>query len=216
MRAVAIFTDPTREGHQVKLTREAPSARVSGCLEQAELLHRHLCPRQVLGVRMGLYAGELLDVDLPRRDERLLVLVETDGCVADAISVATGCWLGHRTLRLIDHGKVAATFVDTVTRSAIRIWPDPSARIRALDYAPDAPDRWHAQRDGYQLMPTAALLLAQPVTLHLDLAAMRSRPGRRVMCEECGEDVINERQVVGEGRTLCLFCAGERYFTART
>ena len=37
----------------------------------AERHHNHLCPRQVLGVRMGLYAAELFDLDLPQNDKRL-------------------------------------------------------------------------------------------------------------------------------------------------
>ena len=160
---------------------------------------------------MGLHAGELLDLDLPRTDKRLFVFVETDGCLADSVSVATGCWLGHRTLRLIDHGKTAATFVDTASGRAIRIWPHPAARRRALDHVPGAPDRWHAQRDGYQVMPVGELLRAEPVTLALDLAAIVSRHGRRVVCASCDEDVINERAVVVDGRPSCRACAGERY-----
>jgi formylmethanofuran dehydrogenase subunit E len=31
-------------------------------LAQSAALHNHLCPRQVLGVRMGMYAAELLDL----------------------------------------------------------------------------------------------------------------------------------------------------------
>lgn len=112
-------------------------------LEQSSALHKHLCPRQVLGARIGMYAAELFDLELPQTNKRLLAFVETDGCFADGISVTTGCWFGRRTLRLIDHGKVAATFVDTRTSQAIRIWPDPRARDRAATYASDARSRWH-------------------------------------------------------------------------
>jgi formylmethanofuran dehydrogenase subunit E len=45
----------------------------------------------------------------------LLTILETDGCAADGVSAATGCWVGRRTLRVEDFGKVAATFVDTQT-----------------------------------------------------------------------------------------------------
>ena len=55
--------------------------------------------------------------ELPQTDKRLYTFVETDGCFADGVMVATGCSLGHRTLRLIDYGKVAATFVDTRERA---------------------------------------------------------------------------------------------------
>src|SRR5436190_15054933 len=103
-------------------------------------LHRHLCPRQVLGVRMGLLASEALDLDLPQapRSKRLLTIVETDGCIADGIAVATNCWVGQRTLRVEDYGKVAATFVDTQTQRALRIVPRGDARLLARAYAPEA------------------------------------------------------------------------------
>ena len=44
----------------------------------------------------------------------------TDGCLIDGIAVATGCWVGNRTLRVVDYGKSAATFVDTATQRAPR------------------------------------------------------------------------------------------------
>jgi formylmethanofuran dehydrogenase subunit E len=60
-------------------------------LEKSSEGHIHLCPRQVLGARMGLYAGELLGLDLPQDDKRLMVIVETDGCMLDGVGAATGC-----------------------------------------------------------------------------------------------------------------------------
>lgn len=163
---------------------------------------------------MGLHAGELLDLDLPRRDKRLFVLIETDGCLADAVSVATGSSLGHRTLRLVDQGKIAATFIDTATDRAVRVWPHPEARVRARQRVAGAHDRWHAQLEGYQVMPASELLRAVEVTLTIDLGAIRSRPGTRVTCSACGEEVINEREVrIGE-RTVCRGCAGEGYYAS--
>ena len=181
-------------------------------LEQSAALHKHLCPRQVLGARIGMYAAELLDLELPQTNKRLIAFVETDGCFADGISVTTGCWLGRRTLRLIDYGKVAATFVDTRTARAIRIWPDPLARSRATEYASAERGRWHMYLAAYQVMPTAELLRAEAVDLRLDLAAIVSRPGVRVRCAICDEEVINEREVVVEGEILCRSCAGEHYY----
>lgn len=94
-------------------------------------LHPRLCPRQVLGVRIGQHAGTLLSLSLPRSDKRVLAIVETDGCFADGVSVAAGCWLGHPTLRLVDYGKVAATFIDLECSRAIRIWRHAQARALA-------------------------------------------------------------------------------------
>jgi formylmethanofuran dehydrogenase subunit E len=62
---------------------------------------------------MGLAGGRWLELEVPQKDKRLLTIAETDGCAADGLAVATGCWVGRRTMRILDFGKVAATFVDT-------------------------------------------------------------------------------------------------------
>lgn len=181
-------------------------------LQVSAAFHQHLCPRQVLGVRMGLLAGRWLGLEVPRRDKRLLAFVETDGCAADGVSAATGCWVGRRTLRVIDFGKVAATFVDTQTGCAVRIVPAPDSRTRAWAYAPNAQNTWQANLIGYQHMPDEELFVAQPVVLTIDLEKLLSKPGYRTNCEACGEEIINEREVIREGVVLCRSCAGERYF----
>jgi formylmethanofuran dehydrogenase subunit E len=181
-------------------------------LTQTAARHNHLCPRQVLGVRMGMYAADLLELALPQSDKRLLTFVETDGCFADGVSVATGCSLGHRTLRLMDFGKAAATFVDTKTERAVRIYPHPDSRSNARLCLPDARSRWHAQLGAYQVMPVEQMLCWQPVTLTLALKQLISHPGVRVNCAVCGEEIINEREVIVDGQAICRACAGEGYY----
>jgi formylmethanofuran dehydrogenase subunit E len=161
---------------------------------------------------MGLYAATLLGLDLPQSDKRLLTFVETDGCLADGVAVATGCTVGHRTMRVVDFGKVAATFVDTHTGEAVRVVPRSDARQLAPLLLPEITDRWLAQRAGYQRLPVAALLQAQPVTLTESLAAILSQPGERVNCATCGEEIMNEREVVLNDRVLCRACAGQAYY----
>src|SRR3990170_6088475 len=90
-------------------------------LRESASRHKHLCPRQVLGARMGLLAVELLNLDVSRPEKRLLVIAETDGCAVDGLITATGCRVGSRTLRILDFGKVAAAFIDTCAKTSIRI-----------------------------------------------------------------------------------------------
>ena len=181
-------------------------------LETSAALHRHLCPRQVLGVRMGMLAGEVLALALPQTDKRLYVVAETDGCAVDGISVATNCWVGRRTLRLEDFGKVAATFIDRQTGRAVRIAPQPGCREQARACAPEAVNKWAAQLLGYQRMPAEALLSVQAVQLKVSVAQWVSRPGVKVVCEMCGEEIMNERERVADGQVLCRACAGESYY----
>lgn len=186
--------------------------RLEAILEESAAMHRHLCPRQVLGARMGLLAGRTLGLELPREDRRLLVLVETDGCFADGVSVATGCWLGRRTLRLVDHGKVAATFTDTLSGLSVRIAPAPNARQLAQERARPGQGQWEAYLEGYRRIPDEDLFRLRTVRLRFSLPELISSPGRRAICASCGEEIINGREVMRGDRTLCRACAGEAYF----
>jgi len=183
-------------------------------LAQSSALHSHLCPRQVLGVRMGLVAAALLGVSAPQGDKRLLAIVETDGCFSDGIAVALNCWVGRRTMRVEDFGKVAATVVDTCSERAIRIAPHPQARSAAHAYAGEARNKWEAMKLGYQRMPADQLFIWQEVCLVTPLAALISRAGIRACCDGCGEEILNERQVVQGTRILCKACAGESYYAS--
>jgi len=181
-------------------------------LHESAKRHRHLCPRQVLGARMSLLAGEILGLDLPRVDKRLLVIAETDGCTVDGIIAATGCHVGGRTLRIVDFGKVAATFIDTYTEEAIRIAPNRQSRSLAFDYAPKARNDWEAMLLGYQLIPADNLFIIQRVQFINSLADLISKPTKKSECKICGEEIINGREVTRDGLTLCRACAGECYY----
>ena len=183
-------------------------------LEISTARHSHLCPRQILGARIGLAGGAALGLDLPRSDKRLLIILETDGCFADGVEVATGCTVGHRTLRVEDYGKIAATFIDVKSGAAVRIAPRLDVRERAYAYAPAEPRHYFAQLHAYQIMPDAELLTMQPVTLTTPIEAIVSRPGVRVNCDQCGEEIINEREVVNGSLRLCRACAGQGYYRA--
>lgn len=183
-------------------------------LDRSATRHNHLCPRQVLGVRIGLAGADRLGLALPRSDKRLLVILETDGCFADGIEVATGCTIGHRTLRLEDYGKIAATFVDTELGIAVRVAPGPDIRQRSYNHCPDEKRHYFAQLKAYQVMPVEELLAFQPVSLCFPIDKIVSRAGLRVNCCLCGEEIINERQVVQAGRIYCRACAGGAYYQA--
>ena len=40
-------------------------------------------------------------------------------------------------------------------------------------------------------------------------AAIVNRPVVRTACDRCGEEIINEREVIRGGSTLCRSCAGD-------
>lgn len=179
-------------------------------------LHDHICPRQILGLRLGLLAGKLMGLSLPQSDKRLLAFVETDGCFADGVMVATGCSMGHRTMRLIDHGKIAVTFVDTKfdMNTGLRMWPRVDVRNQAAAICSNQPSHWHAQYEAYQMMTDEQLIAYETVDLLISVQNIVSRPGVRSTCEQCGEEIINEREKWVAGRLLCRHCVGEAYFSS--
>lgn len=182
-------------------------------LEISSRDHSHLCPRQILGVRMGLLGMQSIGFSEPPAKKRLLVIIETDGCFADGISAATGCTVGHRTLRVEDYGKTAAVFVDTESGMAIRVSPALDIRNKAYDYAPNEPRHYFAQMQAYQIMPDPVMFTVLPVTLKTPVAAIVSRPGLRVNCSSCGEEIMNEREIRLGELTLCRACAGGGYYS---
>jgi formylmethanofuran dehydrogenase subunit E len=181
-------------------------------LERSAAQHSHLCPRQVLGARIGLAGMRALGFDEPPKKKRLLTIVESDGCFADGVTAATGCTVGHRTLRVEDYGKIAATFVDVRTGRAVRVAPRLDVRERAYAYAPDEKRHYFAQLRGYQIMPDDELLTVQEVELTTPVEAIVSRPGVRVNCAVCGEEIINERETWLGGRPYCHTCLQPGYY----
>lgn len=188
-------------------------------MDESAARHHHLCPRQVLGIRMGLFGlrklGLIDNQYQPRyqnRHKHLLTIVETDGCGADGIAVATGCYVGRRTLRVIDYGKMAATLVQTRLGKAVRIVPHSNSRELAHSYAPDARSRWHAYLDAYQIIPDNLLLKIREVTLTQSIAEILSKPSARAECGLCGEEILNEREIKRDGIVYCRSCAGASYY----
>ena len=191
---------------------QAVSPTLEKALELASARHKHLCPRQVLGARCAIAAAAMLALEVPRKDKRLLVIVETDGCFVDGVEAVAGVSVGGRTLRVEDYGKIAATFVDVKTDRALRVAPQIDVRNRARDYAPEQTRRYFAMLHGYQRMPDNELLSFEWVNLSTPVTAIVSRASARAKCEKCGEEIINEREIAEDGVNLCRACAGGAYY----
>ena len=162
---------------------------------------------------MALAGCRELGFDVPREaGKRLVVFVEIDRCATDAIQALTGVSVGKRTLKHLDYGKMAATFVDTVNLTAVRVAARDDARLFADQWAPDAADARSAQTAAYRVMPEPLLLRIEPVEIS---PGWLDRRRVRVLCEACGEGINYQREVIIAGRTLCRPCSGENYCSPR-
>jgi formylmethanofuran dehydrogenase subunit E len=144
--------------------------------------------------------------------KRLLTFVEIDRCATDAVSLVTGCRLGQRSLKYLDYGKVAATFVDLDTRQAVRVAAREESRLRAKAMFPEMAGAYRQQLEAYKVMNDQDLFTIQRVRVRLQPQDLPGEPRSRVLCEECGEGVNDGRERLLEGRTLCRACAGEGYY----
>ena len=187
----------------------------SALLEESVRVHGHLCAGQVLGVRMSMLGLDLIDINDPKGVQRkdFLVYVEMDRCATDAVQSVTGCSLGKRSMKFMDFGKMAATFVNLKSSQSIRIYAKEDSRERAKTYFPDTENKYKAQLEAYKIMSSKELFTAQAVTLNIPEEDMPGRPISRVICESCGEHVQDRREDISTGSTLCRACATGGYYS---
>ena len=184
-------------------------------LNESVKIHGHLCPGQVLGVKMSILGLRATGIEEPKGKDRknIIVFVEMDRCATDAVQSVTGCSLGHRTMKFMDYGKMAATFVNLKTGRAVRVVAKEDAREKAKKYFPDIDDKYKAQLEAYKVMSDEELFEAMNVRISIKPEDMPGRPLKRVKCEGCGEYVQDMREVHKSGKVLCMPCAEGGYYT---
>lgn len=177
--------------------------------------HGHLCPGQAVGVRMAMLGCALIGLDdpaSPSQIKKLIVFVEIDRCAADAIAHVTGVKLGRRSLKFVDHGIMAATFVNLESGRAFRIVCRESARELAEQYAPGIADKTARQLRAYAVMPADELFRIEEVAVDLPESELPGPSRFKAVCARCGETVRDRKEVRRRGRVLCRPCARGAYF----
>ena len=152
-------------------------------LKECEVLHGHMCAGQLLGVRMATLGCRLIGITDPRVSDRkkLIVWVEIDRCMTDAVSAVTGVRLGRRSLKYLDYGKVAATFLNTETSEAFRIVALESSRDLAEERYAKIESKRERQFRAYREATDEELFKVEAVKIQLsDLDAPGRPRSRRV------------------------------------
>lgn len=184
-------------------------------LASSATAHGHLCPGQVVGVRMAMLGCRLIGLDDPsHRDQikKIIVYVEMDRCTADAIAHVTGVKLGRRSLKFMDYGIMAATFVNLETGKAFRVLSTDESRELVPFYAPGISGKSQRQLEAYLRMPDSVLFRVQQVQVVVDEFDLPGPTRRKIPCARCGQVVRDHREVVVEGIPLCRPCAHGAYF----
>ena len=186
-------------------------------LETSAIAHGHMCPGQVVGVRMAMEGCRLIGLDDPRsitQIKKLIVYVEMDRCATDAIAHVTGVRLGRRSLKFIDNGIMAATFVNLETQKAFRIVSKESARALAAVSGGEDEDRRQKQLRAYQQMTIDELFDIREVRVDVPASDMPGPTRFKATCEQCGQVVRDKKEVFKNNKILCRPCALGTYFQA--
>lgn len=171
-------------------------------LQAALLYHGHLCQGLCQGVRMARYGLSLLNIEDPFTFRDLIVFVEIDRCMSDAICVVTGCTVGRKRLKLVNYGKMAATFVNLESNEAIRIY-------RAIYI--DAPKNAEI-KELLANYTDEELFKIEKVKVNIPERDLPGNLQRVVECVRCHEKIMDFRDVEKDGVSLCSACASDCYY----
>lgn len=120
------------------VTIDPTTADLRGMIERGTLLHGHLGPYLVAGIRMGLLALREL-----RSPGYFGLRAESDAgretplsCLNDGVQIGSGCTLGKGNLRIVGKGKPRVRFVSEDGREiTIDLRPEIVASFAGADLA---------------------------------------------------------------------------------
>jgi formylmethanofuran dehydrogenase subunit E len=199
----------------VILEEEWILASLDDLLLECGRLHGHICAGQLLGVRMALLGCGMIGIKDARGADRkrLIVWVEIDRCMTDAVSAVTGVRLGRRSLKFFDYGKVAATFFNTETGQAVRVLALDEARGLADKRYPQIESKKERQLRAYKEATDEELFRVSRVKVEYHEMDAPGHTRSRKVCGQCCEGINDGREVTsGDGRVLCRPCALGGYY----
>ena len=183
---------------------------VDDLLKNYESTKGKLCPGTILAVRMVLRGCSDIGIDwrLRNADRALIVWVEIDRWLADALDVVAGVGLSKRSLKFLDYGKLAATFFNSHNGATVRLVARESTRSLADFLHPEIESKHERQMRTYYEATDDELFKITPAKVQLSLMDSPGRTRSRVICGDCGEGVNDGREVyLSETRVLCRPCA---------
>jgi formylmethanofuran dehydrogenase subunit E len=188
---------------------------IDDLLNQHEKAHGSLCPGTLLALRLSVLGCALVGIEDPRGLDRdkLVVWIEIDRWLADAVESVTGARLGKRTLKFLDYGKLAATFLNIETGKAVRIVALESSRRLADLRHPEIEDKYERQMRAYREAAEEELFAVTDVEVQVRAKDLPGHPRSRVICHKCGEGVNDGREISLPDRiTLCRPCVYGTYY----
>jgi len=194
--------------------------RISG------MLHGHYCSFLALGVKAGARAMKQMGIRKSTGMEEVLAIIETNSCFSDGVQILTGCTFGNNALIYRDYGKTAFTLAKR-SGEGLRIAVKPDYM---QEQAPEAAalfrkvivERKGTEEDrarvrelwvdiSFKLLdvPDEDVFFVNRVNVEVPSYA---RIFDSVKCSICGENIMEPRARIKEGKPICLPCSRQEAY----
>jgi formylmethanofuran dehydrogenase subunit E len=190
------------------------------------MLHGHFCPFSALGVKAAARAMKELRAKSTGMEE-LVAIVETNNCFSDGVQMITGCSFGNNALIYRDYGKTAFTLAERngkgvrISVRADRIMEERSPEAVEL-FEKVVVQRRGSEAEKKRLSELWAELSFRVLELPdeevfdikqvaVDVPAY-ARIFASVKCSVCGENVMEPRIRIKEGKPICLACSDQEFY----
>jgi formylmethanofuran dehydrogenase subunit E len=184
--------------------------------------HGHKCPAMPMGLRTALAAMEKLGVKRAP-DGQLIAILELDEahcatCFADGVQVATGCTWGKGNIKRLHYGKWGLTLIDKKTGRAVRVVPTAEAmqqskksefmRLRKSGIPASSIDDEIVDPliESVSNAPEEQLLKVSEIFPYT--VQEPEHTFETIVCQKCGETVVERNARVKDGMTVCIPCSG--------
>jgi len=176
-------------------------------VKKIEEFHGHVCVGIAMGTKSALAAMRKLGFDpYIKKHKDLIVYVETDRCMTDAVQGVSGCGLGKRSLKYVDYGKFAATFISLSTGEAYGVtttkdFPKDLSVDEVLKLVSETPDE--------------EMLLLERVEVDIPENDLPGSAKERAVCSVCKERVMDGRAVFKDDTPYCKACLYGAYYRVK-
>jgi formylmethanofuran dehydrogenase subunit E len=189
-------------------------------INETTRFHGHWCP----GLAIGIRAAEWALAEIGRAgDEEIVAVVETDMCGVDAVQYLTGCTFGKGNLIYRDFGKNAFTFYRSRDGKSARLVLRPGlhgdarqalGRLQAKMQKEGLTAEEEATRQEIRAMISLQIMESDLEALFEIKEAAGPAPKKArilssLVCEACGEPVMESRTRRFREQTLCIPCFEE-------
>jgi formylmethanofuran dehydrogenase subunit E len=186
-------------------------------IRQTITFHGHWCP----GLATGIRASEWVLIELGKAsDEEIIAIVETDMCAVDAIQFMTSCTFGKGNLIHRDFGKTAFSFYRRRDGKSARLVGRDEVTNEFKPLLDPLYRKMHehglTDEETLQLKETRNKIINKimscPFEKLFDVKEtvlplpQKARIVKSLLCDRCGESVMETCTRRFQDRTLCIPC----------